>query len=610
MSQGGVQEAPDSSESGAFLPAPLLRELAGVALILAVALLAYANAWPDALVHDDKFFGGSERFAGLTDWTRPFREDLWAASGIRSDLYRPLLLLSLAFDARLFGDWLRGYHLVNIFLHAVATLLVYGLARLLLRRTAVAEHTTSAGRFALLAALVFAVHPIHTEAVNSIFNRSDILVTIFGGAGLWWLLQARDARPARAWAGLGVCYLLAMFSKESGIILPGLAVAWIIMLEPGPWTARVRKCLPVLWLLLPMLLFLWLRGQALAQPTALDSTAARGVDGAVDLLTSARVPGWRTLLDAAGVAGLALKLMVWPHPLLLYREQLALRWEVVALVLQLALAGLAIVSYRRKRYGLMLGLVFFYVAFLPSSRLLGFGPIEPHLAERYLYFPSVGLAVLLAFALRAMSRRFGLRLTLALTMLALVLMTPLTWGRNAQWNSEILLFETDLANGGGNTQLIRLLTGAYLEQGNYSRVVEICDRHPFGPRHSERYANHCGVAYGHAGMIEKAEEAYSIAARSERISATAHANLARLYLRQNRRSEAAEHLRLAVETEQDPARRAYRRGIMIVRLYPADRARLLEAREHFAEAVRLQPQMSSARQWVQRIDEFLARNGR
>jgi tetratricopeptide (TPR) repeat protein len=112
------------------------------------------------------------------------------------------------------------------------------------------------------------------------------------------------------------------------------------------------------------------------------------------------------------------------------------------------------------------------------------------------------------------------------------------------------------------------------------------------------------------GMTEKAVQAYSIAIGSKGIRATAHANLARLYLRQNRRSEAAKHLQLAVETERDPARRAYRAGIMIVRLYPSDRARLLEAREHFAEAVRLQPQMASARQWLQRIDDYLARQRR
>jgi tetratricopeptide (TPR) repeat protein len=358
---------------------------------------------------------------------------------------------------------------------------------------------------------------------------------------------------------------------------------------------------------LPLILFLWCRGQALAQPLAVASTAGDADGGTFDLLTSASLPGWRTVLDTAGVMGLSLKLMIWPDPLLVFRAQLPRVWEWAALLLHGALIALAIVNYRRKRYGLVLGLVFFYVAYLPSSRLFGLGPGTPHAAERYLYFPSVGPTILLAFALRSLSLRIGFRTTLAAVVLALALLTPLTWARNAQWSSEIRLFEADLANGGRDAQLVRVLTGAYLEQGNDARVVDICDRHPPRSSGDERYANHCGIGYGQVGMTEKAIQAYSNAIGNEKVRATAHANLARLYLSQNRRSKAAEHLQLAVEAERDPARRAYRKGIMMVRLYPSDRARLLEAREHFAEAVRLQPQMAPARQWLQRIDEFLAR---
>ena len=96
--------------------ANILRELFPLALLVIVSLLAYANAWPDAPVHDDKFFAGKDRFPGLIDFPRIFTEDLWAASGIRTDLYRPLLIFSLALDARVHGDWMAGYHLSNIFL--------------------------------------------------------------------------------------------------------------------------------------------------------------------------------------------------------------------------------------------------------------------------------------------------------------------------------------------------------------------------------------------------------------------------------------------------------------------------------------------------------------
>jgi hypothetical protein len=204
----------------------LLQQILPVASLIAVSLAAYANAWPDVAVHDDRFFAGNERFPPWTDLGRIFSEDLWAAAGIQSGLYRPMLTLSLALDAEIYGDWLAGYHLTNIMLHALAAVLVYGLVNQLLR-TVEGRSASSTRIYALLAALVFAVHPIHSETVNSIYNRSEVLVAIGGAAGLWWMLRNFDSRPFRAWAGLGLAYLFALFSKESAIVIPGIAVILI-----------------------------------------------------------------------------------------------------------------------------------------------------------------------------------------------------------------------------------------------------------------------------------------------------------------------------------------------------------------------------------------------
>jgi hypothetical protein len=100
-------------------------------------------------------------------------------------------------------------------LHLLVTLVVYGLRE-------VARTTTEPGPasdlYTLLAALVFAVHPVNTEVVNSIFNRSEMLVTLAGVGGLWWWLHFLRSRPARAWSGLALGYLLALFSKESAMV--------------------------------------------------------------------------------------------------------------------------------------------------------------------------------------------------------------------------------------------------------------------------------------------------------------------------------------------------------------------------------------------------------
>ncbi|MCU0988998.1 MAG: glycosyltransferase family 39 protein, partial [Xanthomonadales bacterium] len=237
-------------------------------MLVAATALSFVNAWPDEVVLDDKFFVNNQH---LPDWTEPaelFRGDVWRTVGSQSGLYRPALLLSLSLDTRLFGGWLPGYHLSNILLHLLVTLLVYGFLRHLLQ--AAPQRTARPDLYALLAALVFAVHPVHTEVVNSVFNRSDMLVSLGAVAGLWWLLHFLETHPARAWAGLAVGYLFALFSKENAVVIPGLAVILILLLSTASWGQRIRRSIPVLWMLLPLGLYLYMRAHALA-PTAAET---------------------------------------------------------------------------------------------------------------------------------------------------------------------------------------------------------------------------------------------------------------------------------------------------------------------------------------------------
>jgi tetratricopeptide (TPR) repeat protein len=87
----------------------------------------------------------------------------------------------------------------------------------------------------------------------------------------------------------------------------------------------------------------------------------------------------------------------------------------------------------------------------------------------------------------------------------------------------------------------------------------------------------------------------------------AHSNLARLYMAQGRRDAARVQFEFAIESEENPATRAYRRGLMLVQLYPGDREQLLAARAHFEEALRLQPRLALAIDALERVDRSLER---
>jgi hypothetical protein len=293
-----------------------LRSLLPLLLLAVVTFAAYWNAWPEALVLDDKKFAGQERFAELSRLPEFFRESVWATTGYDDKLYRPLLLVSFAIDATLFPDRVAVWHLVNVLLHVLATLLV---CLLLLRLLSLSvPQGESPVLIAVLAAVVFGVHPVHAEVVNSIFNRSILFVTIGSTAGLWWLLHYLDSRPVLAWTGIWLAYWLVLFSRETGIVLPALAVALVWIYSNGGWRQKIRRCLPALRMAVPLLEYLTLRARAIPPPMPLTGGEAGDPLGLTDLVASGGILDWSSLMRLAGVWLDALRLALWPLPLLLH----------------------------------------------------------------------------------------------------------------------------------------------------------------------------------------------------------------------------------------------------------------------------------------------------
>lgn len=160
-----------------------------------------------------------------------FRQSYFADAGgpDPKSYYRPLAVLSFMLDAQIAGDEPAWYHGTNVVLHVVAVLLVFCLM-------------TALGVDRLVAwilALIFAVHPVNVQAVGWLVGRNDTLMTVFGLASMLGLLAfARDGRRAGVVLHL-VGFALALFAKETGLLLPALFVllVWRIS-EPAGWYRR------------------------------------------------------------------------------------------------------------------------------------------------------------------------------------------------------------------------------------------------------------------------------------------------------------------------------------------------------------------------------------
>ena len=359
-----------------------------------MALLAYANSFRAGLIYDNHFIVTQDprlRQVTAENVHLILTRDYWYKNSI-SSLYRPLTTLSYLFNYATLGsgDSPAGYHAINLALHAVNIALVYLLGWLLL-----AEFWPA---FAMAA--LWAVNPVLTESVTNVVGRADLLAAFGVLAGLLCYARSVHAAGRRAalWqAGLLAASTIAMFSKESGIVI----VAAIFLYDIAWCRSAPRKARGIGYMAaaLPIVVFLAIRTQVLKAiplaPVPFTDNPLAGVDF------------WTGRLTAVKVLGKYLALLFWPaklscdysyHQIPLFSWKLG-SWEdwqaVLSLAVYAAAAALAVFSFRVSR-PVFFFIAFFFAAMAPTANL--FLPIGTIMAERVLYLPSVAFAGCIAWA--------------------------------------------------------------------------------------------------------------------------------------------------------------------------------------------------------------------
>jgi len=334
---------------------------------LAIALLAalvYANALANGFTMDDGSIVVSNPLVrSLGGVWRAFGHTYWPNTLIGQ--YRPLVIAHFALDWAVSGGSPLWFHLVNVAWHVAATLLVLRIARALLPPTG-----------AVIAALLFAVHPVHVEAIGNVVGRCELMAAVFLLAG--FLAHRAGRLTAVGW------YVLALLSKESGIVLLGLGVAHDVLLTDD-WRAALRSR----WRLYAGYLV-----TAAAYAVVL-SRIFRGetvlVAPSPTWIGTTTIQRWLTMLR---VVPEYLRLMLAPwHLGVDYTPQtIPLETHVTPLVVfgAVLLVVLAAVTWlaRRRAPVVTFGICWFAIAISPVSNVLFASGIV--LAERTLYVPSVG----------------------------------------------------------------------------------------------------------------------------------------------------------------------------------------------------------------------------
>lgn len=386
-----------------------------IAIVAVVAALVYANSVVNGFVLDDRFVVNDNalvhQLSGIwRAWVSPY----WPPQHPAGQ-YRPLTIVSFTIDWVLSGGDPRWFHAVNVVWHAAASVLCWSLLRRLL---------SPAG--ALAGALLFAVHPVHVEAVSNVVGRAELMAATFA-------LGTLVAHSRRHWSAVPL-FLLALASKESAIVTLGLAAAWDIVIEPDPRAAfRERR-----WLYAG-----YLAGVvALAAALAVVFAGRRFVDVAVLWINAST--GVR-LLTMLGVVVHYVRLMIAPtslsadyNPRVINLEHSLSPAVIAGAIILFAWALGVAIAWRRSRPAAY-GLLWFAIAVSPVSNVLFASGIV--LAERTLYLPSVAIALLGGLALERLALR---RTSLALAGAAVVLLlfSVRTWTRTPVWRSNRVLILT------------------------------------------------------------------------------------------------------------------------------------------------------------------------
>lgn len=339
-------------------------------------------------------------------------------SGPHQEAYHPLHLLSYTLDHALYGLWAPGYKIHNLLLYLLALLLLFRL----LRRLELSEAA------ALVGVLVFAVHPLHVEAVVWVSARKEPLSLCFMLGAALLHVGAAGWRDWRRWAALGL-FGAALLTKTSTVVLPLLLVALDVLLRRRRLGGALLAAAPMLALALGVGLYvvgLWQQNEMIRPRPA-------GPGGAAALV-----------LHSLGhhLAKLAVPLRLSP----VYPIDRQGHLGLAAGLGLLSLAGLGLVLWRLRSPQARLAAAWWLIALLPVANLV---PVYFFVQDRYAFVASVALAIALAAAVDHVRARGPrppvLRAATVAVIVAVATLAVLGAAQSRHWRSSLELWRHAVA---------------------------------------------------------------------------------------------------------------------------------------------------------------------
>jgi tetratricopeptide (TPR) repeat protein len=470
-------------------------------LVLAAVCIPFLLTLGNPLVMDAQLAVTANRAVHVEPLSEIFTVDFWGFpldSDYATRSWRPLVSLSYALQARLLGSAPALFHLADLLLHAVAAMLVLLLFESLGLRS----------RWAIVGAMLFAIHPAQTEAVASVVGRADIMAAMFFLAALILHLKAEGRNRPWLLEGPALLALAAAFlCKEYAVAFPFILVA----IDYARHRGEGKK---INW---PF----WAGGFAILAAYLLLRYSLTGGLGGVPMMTAADHPlhdaplttRWSMAARLLLLAGRLVVAPVWLNH--------HYRFGTLPIVEHLwdprALAGIALFAVafgaaiwwlRRRRSAVpLISALLFFLPLLPALNIVSLGGVL--FAERFLYLPLAGALLLICWTadLTIKEKRFGIPAVAAVGLL-LLLFAVMSISRVGDWKSEERLADSSLAHYPNGSEVWMQLGLAVGAEGRNDEAIEALERSLAIQPEQARAWQAYGAALVNAGRFAEGAKAY------------------------------------------------------------------------------------------------------
>lgn len=510
----------------------------GPALIVLAAALAYFNSFKAAFLFDDE-----PHFV-----ENPTLHNLWPLSPILLS-ERPILNLTLAANWVAGGADPWGFHLVNLVVHGLAALTLFGVVRVAMAGPHVpAPWRSRADGVALATALLWAAHPLNTQAVTYIVQRGESMMSLFYLLTLYALARSDRSSRRRAWSAVAVAACaLGMGSKPVMVTAPVVALLFDRALVGGSFREAVRQR----WGLHLALAATWL----VLLPGGTVRSVLTGVgEGATHVgFGATTVTPWEYARTQPGVILHYLRLALWPDALALdygwpvasTAREIVPPAMVVASLLVLTIAGVA------SRHPLSFPALFFFAVLAPTS---SFVPVKDLAFEHRMYLPLAAVVLLVVIAARHVLSGMERRRPAAAVALGIAGLTVTTSAlgfathqRNKAYVSMAEMWRDALKKRPNNPRALVAVGNELCRERRYQEAVALYRRAlEIKPLFWDGEYN-LGVALEWLGDLDGAAAAYRTAMRYVPFRWEAHEALGRVLHKQGRSREAIVVLRAAAD---------------------------------------------------------------